>query len=491
MSSRPRNLIILTSDEMRGDCPAFMGNPDCKTPHLDRFAQGGVIFENHFTVHGKCVPARIAIATGRYPHTDGFRNIFEHLKPEQPDVLRTLRAQGYETAVFGLNHVWDDLFCSNTKGESAADYHSFTEGYFDHITKKSYPVPPPPANAPPSPRYEDGFDYIGRITEPIEGFSDQVRTEQAIHYLTQVRDRNRPFFMQLNLSSPHPDYGVEEPWYSMYDRQKIKPWPHELPKNAPLHMRANRQVRTAEQVPQEALREIQAVYYGMISHTDEMMGKVIQTIEQQGLLEDTVIIFMVDHGDFAGQYGLVEKWDTAMYDCIMHVPCVIRAPGLPQGLRVQSMSEHVDIAPTVLELLGIQPTWGIHGQSLLPVIRGERVKEAVFADGGHEQEMVERVTLEDASVNKQTGKRIAKHDTYQRFPQAMARAKMVRTEQWKLIIRLEGGNELYNVKSDPQELNNLYGDAAYNDVVAELQLKLIEWCLRTDTDRPYQKLVRA
>src|SRR3989339_1101898 len=110
-----RNLILITSDEMRGDCPGFQGNPDCRTPCLDTFAKDGVIFTNHFAVHGKCVPSRISIATGRYPHTDGFRTITQHLPPDQPDLLKLLKTNGYETAVFGHNHVWEDFWGDNTR----------------------------------------------------------------------------------------------------------------------------------------------------------------------------------------------------------------------------------------------------------------------------------------------------------------------------------------------------------------------------------------
>ena len=127
MASKPKNLIILTSDEMRGDCPSFMGNPDCKTPRLDAFARRAVVFERHFAVHSKCVPSRISMVTGRYCHTDGFRTIYQHLPPDQPNLLGKLKECGYESAVFGLNHVWETLFASNEKGKGYADYHSLLD----------------------------------------------------------------------------------------------------------------------------------------------------------------------------------------------------------------------------------------------------------------------------------------------------------------------------------------------------------------------------
>ncbi|NLF40756.1 hypothetical protein GX586_15035 [bacterium] len=168
---------------------------------------------------------------------------------------------------------------------------------------------------------------------------------------------------------------------------------------------------------------------------------------------------------------------------------------LLQSGPVTSLTEHVDIAPTILDLLGIKPDWGIHGESLLPIATGRRRKEAVFADGGHEAGMRGRFSFKpegrDGTPKKLNGKQL----TYQQCPDSMARTKMVRTERWKLVIRETGGNELYDMQADPWELNNLWNDYPSNpilrDAVLDLQQKMIEWCLRTDTDRPYQEQVGA
>jgi arylsulfatase A-like enzyme len=220
----------------------------------------------------------------------------------------------------------------------------------------------------------------------------------------------------------------------------------------------------------------------MVTKVDTLLGRLFAALDRERLWADTVVLFTSDHGDFAGQYGLIEKWDTAMADCILRTPCVLCAPGLPAG-RVDSLTEHTDLCPTLLELLDIAPDWGIHGESLLPVIRGERRKAAVFADGGHEDEMLGRFSF--------AGKIGGKQRTYRDNPDTMARTKMARTERWKLVMRVRGGNELYDLAADPWELNNLWGRPELLPVVAELQQQMIEWCLRTDTDRPYQAQVGA
>jgi len=372
------------------------------------------------------------------------------------------------------------------------DYHSFTDGEFRALLDREWPFPAPGPDSVQPMELEDGWDYRGRIDQPMTFFCDDNRGEQAIHFMTKARDRARFFFMQLNLGWPHPVYHAPEPYFSMYDRQVIRPWPHDLPENAPLHMRKMREIRTGLDAPEDALREVQAVYYAMITKTDETLGRVLDAIERAGLFEDSVVMFWVDHGDFAGQYGLVEKWDTCMADCLLHVPQILWAPGLPRGHVVESLTEHTDLAPTVLELLGLEADWGMHGESLLPVIEGRRRKEAVFADGGHEEEMWGRFGRQVRSADREGRQRRAgKQQVYAECPETMARTKMVRTEKWKMVVRLTGGNELYDMESDPDELRNLWGRPDLAPVVQDLQLKMLEWCLRTDTDRPFQPQVGA
>lgn len=490
---RPLNVILITSDEMRADCPGFMGNPDCRTPRLDQLARQGVVFEQHFSVHGKCVPSRIAMMTGRYPHTDGFRTIHQHLPADQPNLLAFLRRQGYETAVFGHNHVWENLFAGEEqhkqRSDGAADYHSFVAPFHDlAFTEHAVPTADQPvACMIPG----DGTLHSGRIDGVVRGFADINRAQQAVKYLTQVRDRTRPFYLQVNMSSPHPAYRVEEPFFSMYDRAALRAWPHDLPRNAPLPLRGMREIRTGMDISERALREVQAVYYGMVSRVDRDIGIVLECLEREGLCDNSIVLFTSDHGDFAGQYGLIEKWDTCMADCILRAPLIVAAPGLARGMRVTGLSEHVDLPGTILDLLGLAPDWGVHGTSLVPLLHGAPGKEAVFADGGHEEEMWPRFNFSEADKQGVPAVLNGKQRTYQQHPASMARTKMVRTATHKLVVRLAGGNELYGIEQDPWELDNRWGDPALREVALDLQQKMIAWCLRTDTDRPHQQTVGA
>ncbi len=482
-----KNLIILTCDELRADALAFMGNVDCKSPCLDAFAKDAVVFPRHFTGHGKCVPSRVAMTTGRYSHTDGFRTINEVLDPDQPNLMKFLRDKGFETSVFGINHMYKTLFDSHTAHEGYADYHSFIDGPLHDLASVSRSVPKPDANARTSSPEKTPFGNPHRIEDEIGGFSDDNRTEQSLYYLRELRNKDKPIYMHVNLSKPHPGYEAPEPFYSMYNPAEITPWPHDLPDNAPLNLRTMREIRGGGNPHPDALREFQAVYYAMITKVEGMIGQIIEELKAQGIYEESVIIFTSDHGDFAGQYGLHEKWDTYLGDCLLHVPFILRAPGLATDISVDSMSEHTDVVPTVLDLLGLEADWGVHGESLLPIIAGDKKKKHVFANGGHEEEMWSRFNFSKRADGKQL--------TYKNVPETMSRTKMARSDDWKLVIRLTGGNELYDLKNDPWEMKNIYDghedDPKLLRIVADLQLQLVTWCLRTDTDRPYQEKVGA
>lgn len=486
-STRPRNLVIICPDELRGDCLGYAGNPVVRTPSIDALAERGVVFGNHFTVMPKCVPSRVSLMTGRYTHTGGYRTVSQHMNPGEDDLLARLRAAGYACALFGKDHCWGPERVEND---------------FDYTSRRG-PLAPLLADAPKLSDHqpasggrvlelESGWHYVGAKTRHV---ADERYTDQAIAYLTRERDPGRPFFLQINIESPHPVYGVEEPWFSMYAREELNRWPATLPDGAPLPMIAQREVRTSPGDVDEASAEIQRVYYGMVSKVDSLVGRIAATLEELGLFDETVVLFWSDHGDYAGQYGLAEKWDTSFPDCLVHVPCFIVAPGLAPR-RVNALTETTDLAPTLAALLGLPSLPRAHGSSLLPVLDGAPGKEAVFADGGHERAMRDRFVAEhpegsDRGPQGLEGRRAAKSETYACYPDAMARARMVRTKRWKMVVRETGGNELYDLAADRWEMHNLWTHAVARDgtdlaaVKLDLALRLAEFALRTDPDEPH------
>ncbi len=468
-----KNLIILCCDELRADCTGFMGNPDVQTPNMDRLASRGVVFERHMTTFPKCVPARCSLATGRYCHTDGWRTVQQVLNPDQPNLLRHLQERNFVTAVFGKNHCWsaDDWerldFCSD-RGPAVP------------LNVKDIETQTSPGKVD-VPMLEDGWSYAGRQTRHA---ADEGYAAQASAFLKDWRPDDKPYFLQVNFESPHPTYAVEEPWYSMYDREAIQAFPHNMPSPAPLPVSAQRKYRTGESPNSAAAREIQATYYGMISKVDYLLGQVIDTLDASGTADQTTILFWSDHGDYAGQHSLVEKWDTHLADCLLHVPCILVDQSLPQAHRVEAVNDTSSLASTLCDLLQIDPLPGMHGKSLLPQVEGREGDRPAFADGGHDPSMRQRKAAEAKPVGSE-GQRLGKSETYWACPDSMARSQTVRTRQYRLVIRESNQHELYELSTDPHHMHNRWHDPSLLNVRTELLEMLLLWNIQTLTEKPH------
>ncbi|MFQ3587772.1 MAG: sulfatase-like hydrolase/transferase [Fimbriimonadaceae bacterium] len=478
-----RNVILICLDELRGDCIGIAGHRhDVRTPHIDALLAGGAVFRNHFCVMPKCVPSRISMMTGRYTHTDGFRTIHQHLPADHPDLVSTLKRNGYGVAVFGINHCWEDGF------ERVMDVHAWTPPFDRHWGPESpFKRPMPETAGRPVPDIPETYDYRGCSRR---WFDDTV-TQCALEFIEDDARWNRPWYLQINLQAPHPPYQVEEPYFSMFPDGSFEPFPHEMPTGAPSLVAAQRRHRTDVEPNIDDLLEIQRVYFGMIAKADHLVGQIADALRRTGRLEDSLVVFFSDHGDYAGQYGLVEKWDTHFPDPLVRVAFGMVGDGIEPHTAVDSLTEHIDVGPTVLDWLGLEPLPNAHGRSLLNTLAGTESRKAVFADGGHEPPMRDRF---NTPVEKNIDREVhidGKQLTYRESPEAMARAKMVRTHTHKLVIRETGDHELYDLVADPHELINLYGGEGTLDIERELMHLMLEWVLRTDPDYPFQAEVGA
>lgn len=487
---RPKNLLLITADELRADCTGFGGSPDARTPHLDNLAARATSFARHFSPFPKCVPARCAMLTGRQPHTDGFRSVSleNHLAEGRPELAGTLRSQGWQTAVLGLNHVWEEGWFygrgaqCNEPGAGVVEMTSFTRG-LGHLAKAE--VSFPSGTARPVPRELERVEFKGLLTGSKANFNDVNRANQAVTWLREFRDPSRPFFLQLNFSNPHPPYVAPEPYYSAFQPGAIAAFPFDLPQGAPICLRAQRHWRLGDDASEAAMREIRAVYLAMTAFVDAQIGRVLEALHDLGIEDSTLVVFTSDHGDYAGQHGLVEKWDTDFRDALLHVPLLIAGPDIPRGAVCEGLSDHTDLVDTFLEIFGIEPAsnWNRHGRSLVPMFSGGPGKDAVFASGGHEAAMRRRFS-QQADAMLARGPLSDKQRTYLECPDAMARAKMIRTQEWKLVVRETGDDELYHITRDPWEMRNLIGSPGYESVISNLQRQLLGHLLLTDPDEP-------
>lgn len=477
--NKRRNVVVLCADEMRGDCLGIARHrSDCRTPNLDALLSRGCVFPEHHCVMPKCVPSRISMVTGRYSHTDGFRDIHSHLPFETENLGRILKEQGYGIAVFGINHVWKDAF------EKVFDAHCWSPPFDRHWGEDSpFRQPPSERATRPFPEMPSTWEYLGCR----RNWFDDLVVECALEFLQDASRWDRPWYVQINLQSPHPPYAVEEPYFSAFPDGGFQPFPHEAPEPASLCVRAQRECRTSTDPDPSWLLEIQRVYYGMISKSDALLGRVVDALEATGRFEDSLVVAFSDHGDYAGQYGLVEKWDTHLCDCLTRTVFGMVGDGIPPGARAAGFSQSIDFLPTVLDWLRLPFPERIHGRSLFPAMFGEPVRDCVFATGGHDPCSRRRFNADTQGKRGPDGKQL----TYARYPEAMARAAMVRTGTHKLVVRETGERELYDLQVDPMELRNLAADPSTAPIELELQRRLSQWLLETSPDPPLGPQVGA
>jgi arylsulfatase A-like enzyme len=320
------NILIFCPDEMTASKTGTFGHPLVQTPNMDRLAERGVAFEHHYVCYGKCVPSRISLMTGAYPHAEGFRGNQVFLDSARPNLAATLKQMGYETALVGKNHCFqEDQFDAFLTKRIVPDWENYPTPEIENV-----------AGLHPESYYRGLLKGRAR---------DVAFTDAGIEFIR--KRRKRPFFLWLNNNLPHPPYRMQEPFFSMYDRKDIDLPPKVDYQDKPEVMRRLFESYRLEKFNDDDWRELIAVYYGMVSHADSEFGRVLDALAETEQLSNTIIVFWSDHGDFAGEYQLAEKWDTCMQDCLTRTPLILSGPGLPEGKRSSELVQTVDLAPTI------------------------------------------------------------------------------------------------------------------------------------------------
>jgi choline-sulfatase len=293
----------------------------------------------------------------------------------------------------------------------------------------------------------------------------------------------------LALSFPHCPYTAPEPWYSMYDPDDVPPLtPAELP-DQPDFVRLIRQYRRLDELDEGTLRKIMAVYLGMVSYMDHLLGKVLDALDAAGLSSDTTVFAFSDHGDWAGDRGLVEKWPSGLHDDLTRIPMIVRMPGGAAGHVARELVECFDIMPTTLDLAGIPCRHTHFARSMLAQLQGKAgdPERAAFADGGydvHEPHCFEGKPSDRVCGNPD-GIYYPKGLQQQERPESVCRASMIRTATHKLVRRTGGCHELYDLRDDPRECRNLHGKSECRDVQTALTERMLDWYIHTADAVPW------
>ncbi len=421
------NLLIITNDQHRADCLGCYGNAVVKTPVLDGLAAEGVRFENYFVHAPQCVPSRVSMHTGRYPHTHRVPSNAYMLPDSELTLAKILNAEGYRTACVGEMPFAPRSYTGGFQRVLASnrDYDKFlaARGLKFPAAEGRFQAAP----VPWSEELDETAFFAGKAREFIRA------------------SRETPFFLHINFRRPHHPFNPPAPYDKMYIGAKFPP-SHKregemagkpAAQQAALEKSVGFDLRTMSAAD---LDLVKAYYYGMISLNDKYIGTVLEELRAAGVADRTMVVFNADHGEMLGDHGLLFK-GSYMYDGVVKVPFIVRAPGkIAPGTVVKGLVEEVDLLPTVLEVLGVKTTAAVQGKSLMGVVKNPaaRHKTAVFAE----------------------------------YPAI----KMVRTAEWKLVHYVKSRHgELYDLRRDPHELTNVYADPANAAVLAEMFALLADW----------------
>jgi arylsulfatase A-like enzyme len=491
MSRRP-HIVIFNPDQWRGDTLGHMGNPAAITPNLDQLVEtDGVSFRNAFCQNTVCTPSRCSFMSGWYPHVRGHRTMFHMMRPDEPVLLRRLKEEGYYVWWGGKN----DLVPAQN-------------GYDDYCTVKYQPEegmrPMWMTDRQEEWRGELGSDtfysfYVGKLeTDEEEPYYDRDWSN-VMGAVDMIKDapEGQPLCIYLPLTYPHPPYAVEDPWYSLIDRDALPPRtpaPEDW-SDKPSLLKGIWERQNLQSWDEERWTELRATYYGMCARVDHQFGLVVRALKEAGIYDDTAIFFFADHGDFTGDYGLVEKTQNTFEDCLSRVPFLIKPPAwAPVEPRVSdALVELIDFPATVEALLEIEPNHTHFGRSLLPVLAGasDTHRDAVFCEGGRLHGERHAMELESETSQVPTGLYWPRVNLQTSEGPEHTKATMCRTHDYKYTRRLYEKDELYDLRADPQELDNRIDDPALADVLRDLKERMLTFYLETSDVVPHETDLRS
>jgi arylsulfatase A-like enzyme len=441
VADRP-NILWICTDQQRYDTIGALGNPHIHTPNLDRLVREGVAFTHAFCQSPICTPSRASFLTGRYPgairaSTNG--NL--HWADAAPLVTKLLADSGYDCGLAGKLHL------SGAQGriEPRPDdgYRVF---HWSHGPRDLWPE----GHAYADWLRAQGYDLaeMQQNPEAIPPALHQTSwcADRAIEFLSA--DRTVPWLMSVNVFDPHPPFDPPDVYRSRYDADAM---PDPLFRESDLAAQAaldDIDFQSTPRRPQDMdIRSIRAAYYAMIELIDTNVGRLLDALAATGQRENTLVIFMSDHGETLGDHGLLQK-GCRFYEGLVRVPLIFSQPGvLPQGVIHDALVELTDLAPTLLDLAGGPDVPNMDGRSLLPLLRGEQTTHRDSVRTEYYR------TLNPADFP-------GFHGSY---------ATMIRTARHKLVVyHGHALGELFDLELDPGEFTNLWADPAYSAVRLDL-----------------------
>lgn len=462
------NILWLCTDQQRFDTIGSLGNSRIRTPNIDGLVKNGVAFTQAYCQSPVCSPSRASFLTGRYPRTTGCRQNGQTIPSSEVLVSKMFADAGYRCGLAGKLHLSS---CSDGKVEQRIDdgYHDF---HWSH-----HPQPDWPENGYTQWLHKQGVDwnqlYSGNGTDYVkEGVPAKYHQTTWCAEMTTdfiARNQSKPWFFSLNCFDPHHPFDPPPEYLAKYNpadmplpkrrsgelekkttfQQLDAQWAHNSP--GEFHSAA---------VTDDDRRQITAAYYAMCELIDDQVGRILQCLDKTGQRDNTIVVFMSDHGEMLGDHGLYFK-GPHFYDEAIRVPLVISCPQrFESDLKVNGLTELVDLVPTLLQAAGLDIPERVQGRSLIPFLNNtadpEHHRDSVFCE------------------------------YYNSWTHRDAYGTMLRTSTQKIVVyHGTDQGELYDLKNDPDEFQNLWHSPEHTS----MKLRLMKQCfdasvLSMDPDPP-------
>lgn len=470
------NILLIMTDQQKASASHLYGSYFCHTPHLERLADEGVLFEQAHTPHPLCVPARISLWTSQFSHTHGRRTNQAFMPPGVLHAGRIWKESDYHLGLIGKNHCFasdEDLALFDTWCEISH------EGLAENATPRGMEWFRPVEGihrAHAVRRHMPGLNrhFSYAISQfPLEDHSTGLIAGQTVRFLE--KHRREPFILWVSFPDPHGPWQVPQEYANLFPPEAIRlpPWRVDefTDGTAPERNCVLHRMMGIEADPLEQVYGLLGAYAGMVRFIDDAVGQILDALESLGLRENTIVVFCSDHGDFMGEHGMQGKGGV-FYDCLTRVPLIFSWPGqLPTGVREPGLASLLDIVPTLLHLQGLPIPDLMEGQ-LLPTLTDAERRAFIVSEYGAGGPPFR---LEDLEVmSEQPGR--STHMQTLGWREAEGLRKMVRTEDWKYVHDPLGDlNELYDLKNDPWELYNLAADPVYREAADRLKAMYTGW----------------
>ena len=464
MATEQPNIILVMTDQQRFDTISALGFPYMETPNLDRLVTEGVTLSQCYISAPSCAPARASLFTGYYPHTTG---ILKNADRWTRSWVERLGQVGYHCVNVGKMHTFPF--------ETPLGFHQryvvenkdrYLEGryYFDEWDKA---LQARGLIKQQRELYRQRSDYNERLGAFEWELPEEMHPDMFVGNLAQWWINSypvaKPLFLQIGFPGPHPPYdptwAYAEP-YMNRDLPRLEVTEAELASQPPPFLEMRRHncdvdhdsvVHQLNPTPEQRHRQ-RAYYLANVTMIDDKIGQILNALDQQGYLDNSVVIFTSDHGDCLGDHGHSQKW--TMYDIITRAPTIVWSPGRFQaGVTIDDLCQQMDLGPAILELAGAEVPETMEAKSILPLLRGEgwSSRDYVFAEHSRDGIL-----------------------------QGTEFMSMVRSLDWKLVHFLDQPDgQLFDLTADPDEINNLWHQAEFADKKQELMAVLREWHIRS------------